>query len=160
METAKEKKHIDCYELILEIAKAAAAKAALLEAPLPTVESHGDLQAGNVWVDSKNKKTYILDWETHERRSIWYDCATLLLSTRRAGKLKDMMDSRDTQAVKDAVLHNDSRKDYNMLAVMGIITLEDVLFYRDDMLELPQDFGGDIFNRLAGELDAMGWRQT
>ena len=159
MEMAKTNKHIKCYDIILEIADAALSKAELLDAPLPTAESHGDLQSGNVWVDVKKEKTYIIDWETHERRSIWYDCTTILLSTRRANKLKEVMDNCDKKTVKNAILMNDSRKDYNMLAVMGVITLEDIMFYLDDMLELPEDFGGDIFNRIAGELDSMGWRK-
>ena len=159
MDIAKTIKHINCYDLVLEIAEAALSKAVLFDAPLATVESHGDFQSGNVWVDVKKKKTYIIDWETHGRRSIWYDCTTILLSTRRAKKLKEMMDNCETKTVKSAVLMNDNRKDYNMQAVMGIITLEDIMFYLDDMLELPKDFGGDIFNRIAGELDMMGWRK-
>ncbi len=159
MDIAKTNKNINCYDIILEIAEAALAKAVLLDAPLPTVESHGDLQSGNVWVDLKKEKTYIIDWETHERRSIWYDCATILLSIRRENKLKEMMDNCETETVKNTILMNDSRKNYNMQAAMGIITLEDIMFYLDDMLELPQDFGGDIFNRIAGELDKMGWRK-
>lgn len=153
-------KHITCGDAVIDIAKAACTQAVLLNAPLPTVLSHGDLQAGNIWVDKAKGKTYLLDWETNERRSIWYDCATLLLSTRRANKLKEMMENCETVAVKTAVLANDSRKDYAMPSVMGIITLEDILFYLDDMLELPRDFGGDIFTRIAGELDAMGWRKN
>lgn len=157
--TAAIQKHITCGDAVMDTAQAACAQAVLLNTPLPTVLSHGDLQAGNIWVDKEKGKTYLLDWETVERRSIWYDCATLLLSTRRANKLKEMMENCETAAVKAAVLANDNRRDYPMHAVMGIITLEDILFYLDDMLELPQDFGCDIFTRIAGELDAMGWRK-
>lgn len=159
MGVAKANKRINCYDMIIEIARAALAKAVLLEAPLPTVKSHGDLQSGNIWVDLQHGKTYIIDWETHARRSIWYDCATILMSIRRANRLKEMMDNCETEAVRAAVLTNDSRKNYHMQAVMGIITLEDIMFYLDDMLELPQDIGGDIFNRIALELDMMGWRK-
>lgn len=157
MVLARERKRISCYDKVLKLAGVARAKAVTLEVPLPLVVSHGDLQSGNVWVDREKRKTYVIDWETHERRSIWYDCVTLLLSTRRAGRLRDMMINRDSQVVKDAVFRNDSRKDYDMLAVMGILTLEDIIFYLEDMLELPQDWGGDIFNRIAGELELMGW---
>lgn len=156
---ARDNKKIGSYEKVVAIAVAALNSATLLNAPLPTVVSHGDLQSGNVWVDVENNRTYIIDWETHERRSIWYDCATLLLSTRRANKLKEMMVNCESDAIKRAVLMNDNNKRYYMRAVMGIITLEDIMFYLDDMLELPQDFGGAIFDRIAGELDMMGWRQ-
>ncbi|WP_162178262.1 phosphotransferase [Proteiniclasticum ruminis] len=155
---AKANKNIDCYDMIIEIAAEAYKKGVLLENPIPTVESHGDLQSGNVWVDINSQRTYIIDWETHGRRSVWYDCATILLSIRRANKLKYMMDNCKTEAVKNAILVNDSRKDYNMQSVIGIITLEDLLFYIEDMLELPKDFGGEIFNRIAREFDKMGWR--
>ncbi len=155
MVSARVKKKIDCYEKIITIANVAQKKASSLCSSLPVVVSHGDLQTGNVWVDVEKKKTYVIDWETHDKRSVWYDCATILLSTRRAGKLKEMMQQRETELVKKAVFRNDPRKEYDMLAVMGILTLEDIMFYLDDMLELPEDYGGDIFNRIAGELELM-----
>ena len=68
------------------------------------------------------------------------------------------MKNHKTDFVKNAILKNDIEKNYNMKAVIGILTLEDIMFYLDDMLELPQDFGGDIFNRIAREFDMMGWR--
>jgi hypothetical protein len=153
-------KKIKYFDIITEIAQIALKKAQLLNAPLPVVESHGDLQSGNVWVDKKSEKTYIIDWETHEKRSIWYDCATILLSIRRANKLKEMAGNCNTDAIRKAVLENDTRKEYNMQAVMGIIILEDIMFYLDDMLELPSDFGGDIFDRITLEMDKMGWRDV
>lgn len=155
---ARETKKIKYFDIITEIAQIALKKALLLNGPLPLVESHGDLQSGNVWVDKKAEKTYIIDWETHEKRSIWYDCATILLSIRRANKLKEMAENYDTNAIREALLANDTCKEYNMQAVIGIIILEDIMFYLDDMLELPLDFGGDIFDRITLEMDKMGWR--
>ena len=156
---AKEIKKIKHFNVITEIAQIALQKAITLNAPLPIVESHGDLQSGNVWVDKNAAKTYIIDWETHDKRSIWYDCATILLSIRRANKLKEMTENCETETVKSVVLENDPCKEYNMQAVMGIIILEDIMFYLDDMLELPLDFGGDIFDRITIEMDMMGWRK-
>lgn len=157
MNAAKAEKNIRSYDKILKIAEKASKNGALLNAPIPVTESHGDLQSGNVWVDKENEKTYIIDWETHEKRSKWYDCATIFLSTRRANMLKKMMDDREKNYVKQAILFNDDNKDYNMLAVIGIITLEDILFYLDDMLELPLDYGGKIFDLAAEEFARMGW---
>ena len=116
---AKETKKIKYFDIITEIAQIALKKALLLNGPLPLVESHGDLQSGNVWVDKKAEKTYIIDWETHEKRSIWYDCATILLSIRRENKLKEMAENCDTDAIKEALLANDTCKEYNMQAVIG-----------------------------------------
>lgn len=155
---AKEKKNVKKLKIIIEIAQIALQKAIKLEAPLPIVESHGDLQSGNIWVDKKIGKVYILDWETHGKRSVWYDSAIILLSIRRANMLKEMTRKCDTDKIKDALLINDPRKEYDMQAVIGIIVLEDIMFYLDDMLELPQDFGGDIFDRIIMEMDKIGWR--
>ena len=156
---AREQKNITHQGIIEEIACIALRKAAQLNAPLPIVESHGDLQSGNVWVDRVAAKVYIIDWETHGKRSIWYDCATILLSTRRANQLKMMVMHCETDIVKNAVLINDNNKNYDMQAVMGIIILEDIMFYLDDMLELPLNFGAEIFERITMEMDRIGWRQ-
>ena len=158
MNVAKARKNINCYGKILEISKNALRNSMSLNAPIPVAKSHGDLQSGNVWVDTVNERTYIIDWETHQKRSIWYDCATIFLSTRRVNMLKKIMDNREKNYVKQAILFNDDNKDYDMLAVIGIITLEDIIFYLDDMLELPLDYGGKIFDLAAEEFDKMGWR--
>ena len=157
---ARETKKLKYFDIITEIAQIALRKALLLNAPLPIVESHGDLQSGNVWVDKEAEKTYIIDWETHAKRSVWYDCATIFLSIRRSNKIKEMTENCDSDSVKKAVLANDPRKDYDMQAVMGIIILEDIMFYLEDMLELPRDFGGDIFDRITLEMDKTGWRNV
>lgn len=160
MMEAKEHKNINSYDNICEIALKAANCARKLNAQLPLVESHGDLQLGNLWLDTTKGKAYIIDWETHEKRSIWYDCVTMLLSTRRANKLRHMMFNRDVDTVRSAILKLDAKKDYDMLAVLGIITLEDIIFYLDDMLELPSNIGGDVFNEMSHEIDLMGWRES
>jgi len=157
MEIARQKKHIRSYEGVLEIAGKAYEKAGGLGEKVPVAPSHGDLQSGNVWVDAASEKTYIIDWETYGWRSVWYDCATILLSTRRAGKLKEMMENRDTNFVKEALFQNDKNKDYKMESVIAIIVMEDILFYLEDMLELPEAYGADIFDRIAGEFGMMGW---
>lgn len=155
---AKERGKINTYDTVLDIARCAYKAAVNIGREIPLVCSHGDLQNGNIWVNKEEEKVYIIDWETHDFRSAWYDCATLSMSTRRAGKMRELMFNRDADDVKEAVLKNDERKEYDMLSVVGIITLEDILFYLEDMLELPEDFGGDIFNRIVGELDQMQWR--
>lgn len=158
IKAAKSIKNISSCETVLEIAEKAVMKCILLNAMIPAAESHGDLQSGNVWVENESERTYIIDWETHQKRSIWYDCATIFLSTRRADMLKKMMDDREKDYVRESILFNDTRKDYNMLAVIAVITLEDIMFYLEDMLELPLDYGGKIFDSMAEEIDKMGWR--
>ena len=48
---------------------------------------------------------------------------------------------------------------YEMEAVMGILLLEDIQFYLEDMLELPFDFGGEIFDRIISEYHNIKWVQ-
>jgi hypothetical protein len=149
IEVAKVRKKINCAEEIRDLTKDSCRIASLINKKIPLAISHGDLQAGNLWVDKKVKKTYIIDWETNETRSIWYDPATLLLATRRYDGIINMFMNRESKYVRDAVLINDKEKDYNMSGVMGILMLEDIMFYLDDMMELPFDFGSDIFNRIG-----------
>lgn len=40
--------------------------------PIPLSVSHGDLQSGNIWVNTDGKIT-IYDWETVHQRSVWFD---------------------------------------------------------------------------------------
>lgn len=157
MSIIKDKKEINCYDTIIEISDKASNIAKLLNMPIPTVQSHGDLQSGNVWVNTKIGKVYIIDWETYGRRSIWYDCATLLLETRRANKLKEMMYNRNKKEVQKAILKNDKFKDYNMLSVLAILTLEDIIFHIDDMLGRPGVCGSDFLNNVVREIYEMGW---
>ncbi len=159
LELAKERKGIRSYSIVSRIAEIAFRQASQLNKKVPVAPSHGDLQSGNVWVDTTAEKTYIIDWETYGWRSVWYDCATILLSILRAGKLKEMMEKRETDAVREALFRNDAVKEYRMNSVMGILVLEDILFYLEDMLELPESWGADIFDRIAGELELMGWSE-
>ena len=53
--------------------------------------THGDLQTGNIYIDEENDKAYIIDWETVKKRSIWYDAATVMCSTRRKDKFSYMI---------------------------------------------------------------------
>lgn len=52
---------------------------------LELVFSHGDLQAGNVWIEIGTNAMYIIDWESWGERSVWYDRATLYHGLRPAG---------------------------------------------------------------------------
>lgn len=114
---------------------------------VPLVTSHGDLQSGNIWVD-KEKKTWIYDWETVKQRSVWYDCATLLYSIRRAGGLENLINSNDISEIYVC----DNRSDYSAdetYVIKTIVLLEDILFYLDDMNGLPFEYGNDIFDKFS-----------
>jgi hypothetical protein len=154
---AKVKKNILTGDSINQIAKLCAIKAKDLPLKIPYALSHGDLQSGNLWVDTNSSQTYIIDWETNDFRSIWYDPATLLLSTRRNNGVLNMVNNCNSSEVKKAVLINDSFKDYNMKAVMGLLVLEDIVFYLQDNLELPLNWGGDLIDTFGRQLMKIRW---
>ncbi len=47
--------------------------------------SHGDFQAGNIWIENKTEKIYIIDWESYAERSLYYDKALLFDGLRSRG---------------------------------------------------------------------------
>lgn len=155
---AKSHKKIQTSENILKVASVAFNKAISLKEDIPLVISHGDLQAGNIWVDNRGNRTYIIDWETHEFRSIWYDPATLLLETRKKNGLHNLVNIKEPDRVKNAILANDVKKDYNIDSILGIIVLEDIIFCLEDNLELPNDWGGELIDLYGGHLMRLDWK--
>lgn len=123
---------------------------------IPTMISHGDLQAGNIWVDKD--KVWIIDWETHERRSIWFDVVTLHFSTRYYGGIKKLVDSMDSDETRIILLRNGDCHISTKLMVL-IFILEDINFYLKDMLELPGLSGKDSFDRYIKELNEIDWKE-
>lgn len=125
---------------------------------VPVALSHGDLQTGNIWVDNE-RKTWIYDWETAGIRSVWYDMATLLLSTRRQGGLERLWHQASVGEVSGLIIKSDERKDYTALEmhqISAIVLMEDIMFYMEDMLELPADYGSVLFDRYIDRLVALG----
>lgn len=111
---------------------------------VPVCQSHGDFQEGNIWVDN-NKKTWIYDWETAGRRSIWYDSAVLCYSLRRANGWKKLAEKSEPKEMLNCdPIAKPSIEEYK--AMKAIVLLEDILFYLEDMLELPNDWGKGIYD--------------
>ena len=152
---AKEKKHIKNGNVIIDTAiKASKIINESIEI-IPVALSHGDLQDGNIWFDNKNNRTLILDWETNDYRSIWYDPSVLILSTRRHGAVYNMFTHIDNN--KSAILINDKKTDYNMKGVFAVYLLEDIIFYLEDNLELPSDWGHEIIDAFGEQLKKLEW---
>ncbi len=154
IDEAAKRKHIKSQAAILYIVKQLenGLKSSIFN--VPVVLGHGDLQTGNIWLD-KQGKIWIYDWETSGMRSVWYDAATLLLSLRRAGGIENMWKNYYCENVISSLLYNDERKDYSLeeiRQIVSIVLLEDIQFYLDDLLELPNDFGGWIFDLFARRL--------
>lgn len=145
-------KKIQTGDILRKVAKTAYRKTKSLNNKIPLTLSHGDLQAGNIWVDTSLNKTYIIDWETNSVRSIWYDPATLLLNTRSHNGIYSLVVNRQKKYVKDAILINDPTKDYKIDSIIGILVLEDIIFHLEDNLELLHDWGRDLIDQYGKQL--------
>lgn len=144
---AKEKKKIKTADdtlRLLEIYKSIEEK---IPAEIPVAVGHGDLQTGNIWV-TPDGKTILYDWETAGERSIWYDSAVLAYSLRRPLQWRQFLLSQAEEAY-----HAAAEKDSAPPAVVKYtVLLEDILFRLEDMMELPQDWGGDIYDNYLLDL--------
>lgn len=123
---------------------------------LPLAESHGDLQAGNIWLEGA--KTWIIDWETHAKRSIWFDITTLVFGTRYYGGIRKLTSKLKEDGLKDTMLQG-QQCDWNVHLMVALFLLEDFLFYLEDMMELPGQGGKESFDIYMKELFEINWRQ-
>lgn len=147
---AKEKKGISKYDETLILLKAISDTLSDVSFIIPTCISHGDLQSGNIWVD-KSGKTIVYDWETVDRRSVWYDASVLQYSLRR----HEGWGSFFTLPAPEKVVVSDRRKNYTSVeynSIKHVILLEDILFYLEDMLELPEKWGAELYDAFIGRL--------
>ena len=93
---------------------------------IPVSLSHGDLQPGNIWVENATDRVYIIDWESWENRSIWYDQALLYEGLRRNDGLAQYAKQRD-------LTH-------------ATVLLEDIVFRLTELTTLPLDYGSAEFD--------------
>ncbi len=147
---AVEVKHIRTADAVAALCRECFDRANAVFGKIPLCMSHGDFQSGNIWVD-KSGKTYIYDWETAGKRSAWYDSAVLAYSLRRANGWGTLAQN----AMPEQLLNCDpvkARPEQEYRAIKGIVLLEDLLFYLEDMLELPNDWGAEIFDSAVERL--------
>ena len=152
---AKETKRIREVDAVLRLLDIAVQLARTITTDIPTCTSHGDLQSGNIWVEPSGK-TLVYDWETAGRRSVWYDSATLCYSLRRAYGWKlmigDISVDNLVKCVPDGIEARMSRR-----GIIGVLLLEDLLFYLEDMLELPNEWGRESFDGFIARLKSLNW---
>lgn len=120
---------------------------------IPVAESHGDLQAGNVWL-SKNR-VWVIDWETHALRSVWFDAMTIKFGTRYYGGIKDLVANHQTEQDKMQVL-GAFETILNIRQITRIFLLEDLLFNLEDMMELPSTGGCEAFDGYMNDIISSG----
>ena len=145
LDIAKEKKKIQCDKETHKIVEFAVREAILFNQQIPTVMSHGDFQSGNIWVDREHK-VWIYDWETAGRRSIWYDASVLQYSLRRNNGWKELMEIEAPLHMKRCDINYSNYSPDQYRAIKGIILLEDLCFYLEDMLELPEYWGAELYD--------------
>lgn len=95
--------------------------------------SHGDLQAGNIWVEKKTNKIFIIDWESWGERSVWYDKATLYHGLR-PGRV-------------DRFLHCAMPMEHK-----AVVLLEDLIFRLRELTGLPLDFGTEQYEEYVNDV--------
>lgn len=128
-----------------------------IDTQIPTCVSHGDFQAGNIWIEPSGK-TLVYDWETVGRRSVWYDSATLCYSLRRVYGWKSMLADCSGDGMRKCIPEGiDIQIDKK--GIYGIVLLEDILFYLDDLLELPNDWGRESFDSFISNIYNLKWDQ-
>lgn len=129
----------------------AAQEAILFEKPIPLVMSHGDFQTGNIWVD-KTEKVWIYDWETVAKRPIWYDTSVLQYSLRRVYGWKDFIELSAFSFPQMDTYVDGAYSSDEIRGIKGIVMLEDLCFYLEDMLELPEKWGSELFDAFINRL--------
>lgn len=153
LEHACERKHIAGAEATKRLTVLALEWVGTETVQIPLCMSHGDFQSGNIWVDN-NGKTWLYDWETAGRRSIWYDSAVLHYSLRRAHGWQSLLE----EARPEGICHCDpdkNRTPQSYQSIKGILLLEDILFYLEDMLELPEDWGKEIYDAFVQRMEKV-----
>lgn len=142
---AKENKNITTAEQTENLVRAATELTEDDASEMTLCMSHGDLQTGNIWVDQAGN-TLIYDWETAGERSVWYDAAVLSYSLRKENGWREFLSDRAAkQAFFSDPAANGSR--CTPMTVRAAVLLEDILFRLEDMMELPHDWGREIYDR-------------
>ncbi|MBQ3133427.1 MAG: hypothetical protein IJC17_04025 [Clostridia bacterium] len=145
---AEEKKQVATDTLLVAVDRIESTYKGL-GAPILLALGHGDLQTGNIWVENDGR-VWLYDWETQGKRSVWYDRATLVYATRRAGGLERFLTAEDLSAF--------CREDCSpakTCLIQDTVLLEEMLFYLDDLLELPGTDGAVIFERFVKRVQTV-----
>jgi len=147
---AAERKKIRFAEQTLSMARKAVEADSRCDMQVPLCVTHGDFQGGNIWMDETGK-TWLYDWETSGIRSVWYDSAVLCYSLRRAYGWTAFLEDRQPREICNCDPEKThSAEEYE--TIKRIVLLEDIVFYLEDMLELPENWGTQIYDSFAGRM--------
>lgn len=148
-------KHIICQGKLEHVIQYCLDTVVKIKEKIPVVLSHGDLQTGNIYIDEENDKVYIIDWETVKKRSVWYDAATVMCSTRRKDKFSAMINHISDDLVRSEILIFDENKVRNMKLVSAVLLMEELGFFLEEIVDLPDNMGSEIIERFVYEIDRI-----
>jgi thiamine kinase-like enzyme len=100
----------------------------------PLVVSHGDLQPGNIWIENENNRLIIIDWETVNQRSVFYDFVVLYLDIRKNISIQQLYE----RVLKGARMQG---YDYPDKAVAIIVLAEELVYRTEEFVGLPETIG-------------------
>lgn len=122
----------DLSDCIMTLAKVSTS---FEDSMITVTKSHGDMQQGNLWVENRTNKIYIIDWESYGWRIKSYDNATFWGGIRNPHGMVNFI------------------RNYDILEYEKyIICLEDILYHIDEMMSLPDNFGVSSFNEYIKEV--------
>lgn len=99
--------------------------------------SHGDFQKGNLFAH-KDGNVYVLDWDTHDKRSLGYDILTYFYSFRYRSDYWMRIDSflQDAEWASFASCYYEKPADKTK--VLSVYLLEDILWTLQECLVTPE----------------------
>lgn len=102
--------------------------------------SHGDFHHGNIWIEDQTDRIVIIDWETAEIRSEYYDVFTLYGGLREINGIKKLLSNSNPEIWR---LISTNQDQYKNLA--WLVLLEDLQFRINDAVSLPPEIGHKEF---------------
>lgn len=145
-------KHIVTTDYIKEVISKCLNVVKDKDSTIPVVVSHGDLQTGNILIESCSGDACIYDWETAGERSVWYDMGRFLLYSQRKDKYAYMVNHCNEPQVKDCLLTFDTDRNRDIDFVIAVLILEELVAFTDEICDLPGSMGTEIMDRLTDEL--------
>lgn len=110
---------------------------ALKEGNIKIVQSHGDLQYGNLLWDAKKNIIYLIDWETWADRSVYYDLLLFHYGYRNSNKLAQSI--AIFMGEKGSRLFGRDLSFKEMSNAIVLFIFEDLIWQFEEMSTLPSN---------------------
>jgi len=119
------------------------------EASISLTLSHGDFHHGNIWHEKTKNNLIIIDWETCDLRTEWYDAVTLFGGLREINGIKHLLKN---------IYNSDNHElakligEKNFHHKIFLVLLEDLLFRANDVKTSTIDIGVVEFDNYCRRL--------